>query len=217
MFFFKIFFQQEILQISKRKSYHFANIFSFIILLSLFQIFTNNIEQNLSANLFITFCNFALLSSILLINQFFLSQDFHDGTLEQIIIKCQNLEIMIVAKCLANWLFSCVPIIIFASIFSQILYGEILIFWQLFLILAIASLTMFFLFALCGCLNILGQISAIIYVIALPLSLPILIITNLAITENFLINLKILLALVFFIVPLASFSMAKIIKISCDS
>ena len=217
MFCFKIFFHQEILQISKRKSYHFANIFSFIILLSLFQILTAHFAHDLSANLFIIFCNFAILSAILLINHVFLFEDFIDGTLEQIIIKCRNLEIMVLAKCLANWLCSCVPIIIIAGFFAKILYNEIFKLWQFSLLLACGSLSLFFLLALCGSLSMLRGSSSIISIIALPLTLPILIILNVAMNEDFWTNIKILLAITFFIIPICCLGIAKIIKIANDS
>jgi len=176
---FKIIFFHELKILFKLRGRIIANILYFFIFLAIFQILTQNFDQNLHSQFFIIGTIIALLTSIIAVNNDFLEKDFRDGALEQIIIDCQNLEIFVIAKCLANWL-----------------------------------LSLNFLLALCGSLSMLGGFASMIAVIAIPLALPILIITSATISENYELNIKILLALTILIIAISSFACAKIIKIA---
>jgi heme exporter protein CcmB len=211
---FKIIFFHELKILFKFRGRIFANILYFFIFLAIFQILTQNFDQNLHSQFFIIGTIIALLTSIIAVNNDFLEKDFRDGSLEQIIIDCQNLEIFVIAKCLANWLSSSFFIALLASIILKISNFEILNFWQFFLVLILSSLSLNFLLALCGSLSMLGGLSSMISVVAIPLSLPILIITSATISENYALNIKILLALTILIIAISSFTCAKIIKIA---
>jgi heme exporter protein B len=211
---FKIIFFHELKLLLKSRSRIFANILYFFIFSAIFQILSQNFEQNSHSQLFIINTIIALLSSIIAVNNDFLEKDFRDGTLEQIIIDCQNLEILVIAKCFANWLSSSFFIALLASIILKISNFEILNFWQFFLVLILSSLSLNFLLALCGSLSMLGGLSSMISIVAIPLSLPILLITSATINENYAINIKILIALTIFIIAVSSFACAKIIKIA---
>ena len=211
---FKIIFFYELKILFKFRGRIFANILYFFIFLAIFQILTQNFYQNLHSQIFIIGTIIALLTSIIAVNNDFLEKDFRDGSLEQIIIDCQNLEIFVIAKCLANWLSSSFLIALLASIILKISNFEILNFWQFFLVLILNSLSLNFLLALCGSLSMLGGFASMIAVIAIPLALPILIITSATISENYELNIKILLALTILIITISSFACAKIIKIA---
>jgi heme exporter protein CcmB len=211
---FKIIFFHELKILFKFRGRIFANILYFFIFLAIFQILTQNFDQNLHSQFFIIGTIIALLTSIIAVNNDFLEKDFRDGSLEQIIIDCQNLEIFVIAKCLANWLSSSFLIALLASIILKISNFEILNFWQFFLVLILNSLSLNFLLALCGSLSMLGGFASMIAVIAIPLALPILIITSATISENYELNIKILLALTILIIAISSFACAKIIKIA---
>lgn len=211
---FKIIFFHELKMLFKFRGRIFANILYFFIFLAIFQILTQNFDQNLHSQFFIIGTIIALLTSIIAVNNDFLEKDFRDGSLEQIIIDCQNLEIFVIAKCLANWLSSSFLIALLASIILKISNFEILNFWQFFLVLILNSLSLNFLLALCGSLSMLGGFASMIAVIAIPLALPILIITSATISENYELNIKILLALTILIIAISSFACAKIIKIA---
>ena len=211
---FKIIFFYELKILFKFRGRIFANILYFFIFLAIFQILTQNFDQNLHSQFFIIGTIIALLTSIIAVNNDFLEKDFRDGSLEQIIIDCQNLEIFVIAKCLANWLSSSFLIALLASIILKISNFEILNFWQFFLVLILNSLSLNFLLALCGSLSMLGGFASMIAVIAIPLALPILIITSATISENYELNIKILLALTILIITISSFACAKIIKIA---
>lgn len=211
---FKIIFFHELKILFKSRGRIFANILYFFIFSAIFQILSQNFDQNSHSQLFIINTVIALLTSIIAVNNDFLEKDFRDGALEQIIIDCQNLEIFVIAKCLANWLSSSFFIALLASIILKISNFEILNFWQFFLVLILNSLSLNFLLALCGSLSMLGGLSSMISIVAIPLSLPILIITSATISENYALNIKILLALTILIIAISSFACAKIIKIS---
>jgi heme exporter protein CcmB len=211
---FKIIFFHELKMLLKSRGRIIANIIYFFIFLAIFQILTLNFDQNLHSQFFIIGTIIALLTSIIAINNDFLEKDFRDGSLEQIIIDCQNLEIFVIAKCLANWLSSSFLIALFASIILQISDFETLNFWQFFLVLILNSLSLNFLLALCGSLSMLGGFVSMIAIIAIPLALPILIITSATMNENFELNIKILMALTAFTIAITSFACAKIIKIA---
>ena len=211
---FKIIFFHELKILFKSRSRIFANILYFFIFSAIFQILSQNFDQNLHSQLFIINTIIALLTSIIAVNNDFLEKDFRDGSLEQIIIDCQNLEVFVIAKCLANWLASGFFIALLASIILKFSNFEILNFWQFFLVLILNSLSLNFLLALCGSLSMLGGLSSMISIVAIPLSLPILIITSATISENYALNIKILLALTILIIAISSFACAKIIKIA---
>ena len=211
---FKIIFFHELKTHFKSRSRIFANILYFFIFSAIFQILSQNFDQNSHSQLFIINTIIALLTSIIAVNNDFLEKDFRDGSLEQIIIDCQNLEIFVIAKCLANWLSSSFFIALLASIILKFSNFEILNFWQFFLVLILNSLSLNFLLALCGSLSMLGGLSSMISIVAIPLSLPILIITSATISENYALNIKILLALTILIIAISSFACAKIIKIA---
>jgi heme exporter protein B len=211
---FKIIFFHELKILFKSRSRIFANILYFFIFSAIFQILSQNFDQNLHSQLFIINTIIALLTSIIAVNIDFLEKDFRDGSLEQIIIDCQNLEVFVIAKCLANWLASGFFIALLASIILKFSNFEILNFWQFFLVLILNSLSLNFLLALCGSLSMLGGLSSMISIVAIPLSLPILIITSATISENYALNIKILLALTILIIAISSFACAKIIKIA---
>ncbi len=211
---FKIIFFHELKLLFKSRGRSFANILYFFIFLAIFQILTQNFDQNLHSQFFIIGTIIALLTSIISINNDFLEKDFRDGALEQIMINCQNLEIFVIAKCLANWLSSSFLTILLATIILKFGDLEILNFWQFFLVLVLNSLSLNFLLALCGSLSMLGGFASMIAIIAIPLALPILIITSATISENYYLNIKILTALTVFTIAISSFACAKIIKIA---
>ena len=211
---FKIIFFHELKILFKSRGRIFANILYFFIFSAIFQILSQNFDQNSHSQLFIINTLIALLTSIIAINNNFLEKDFRDGTLEQIIIDCQNLEIFVMAKCFANWLSSSFFIALFASVILEISNFEILNFGQFFLVLILNSLSLNFLLALCGSLSMLGGLSSMISIVAIPLSLPILIITSATINENYALNIQILIALTILIIVISSFACAKIIKIA---
>jgi heme exporter protein CcmB len=194
----------------KRNFNNFAqNIVFFIISCAIFLLIAKN-NQNLSE--IIIFC---LVFALIFINSDFLSEDFKDGTIEQMLIFCENFESFIAAKVIINWIFYALPILIssyfllFLFNFDQILTKKMLI------LLFFASFSINSICAFSSSLNLLSKKSMLIAIFALPLIIPILLITILGIFEAdfYLKSLKILAfcALLFNII--AVFAVSKVIKI----
>jgi len=219
-----IFFQQTNLLLLKRKNFINNSLFFlsfFIIFVLIISPLQNAIGEELSSeakyqSLITCASIFALLFSLLASSFEFLQEDFQDGTLEQILIKCRNFEIYFFAKMLANWLGNCFFNVILAVFLSWLLGLS----WQFlnnFLILfLLASLLINFICCFGASLAILQGSIALIAFIVLPLILPIVIFSCLAILDNFAQYLKILLGLNIFLIPLLTFSSGILTKIALD-
>jgi heme exporter protein B len=202
----------------------FGNILFFICFVIVFLIVLSPLQsgfgellgRNNSQTLLISASFFSILTCLLTSTQNLLREDFDDGTLEQMIINCENLEIYIFAKMLANWLNICFIAVIFSTIMGALLGYKQDFLWQFFIIFLLTSLLINCICFLCGSLAILGGVSSIIAFIALPLILPIILFGSLGIYENFNFNFKILFALNIFLNPLICFASALITKIALD-
>ncbi len=133
----------------------------------------------------------------------FLKNDFDSGMLEQMAIACYNFEIFIFAKIIANWLNYCAPIIL-TSFFINHNFDFVII-------TIIASFTINVICCFCGSFSLLGNSSPLISIIALPLIIPIILMSQ---DKNLAINILSPLSLILFL--LLSFLTAKIVKIFLD-
>lgn len=59
----------------------------------------------------------ALLSALLSLDSLFRS-DYHDGTLEQLILSSQPLVVMVMARVFAHWIMSAIPLLILAPVLA---------------------------------------------------------------------------------------------------
>lgn len=204
---FLIIFLQEI----KLNFRHFekimANLLFFLIFFSIFSLISQSQQnQAFSAEIFIWF---SLISVLIFSNCDFLKKDFEDGSLEQILLACENFEIAIFAKMLASWLCNASPILLAIFLIKFDL--------NFFLIALLASLAINFICCFCGALSLPSNNSALIAVIVLPLIIPILLISQISpnnISQNdFYFAAKLLAALAIFCAAFSSFATAKIVKI----
>lgn len=209
----KIFFQFEFLQLAKVKQKIFSNILYFFIFLSIVQILTQNFPSDLKFNISILAVFIAILSSLISINQNVFDEDFRDGTLEQILIHCQNLEIYIMAKLLTNWVSSVLIINILATVFIKMNFAIDLSWLKLLSIFLIQSLALNFLLGWSSALCLEKNLSVIASIVAVPLTLPIFILSSVAIIENFNNNILLLLALASLTTIISILACAKIINI----
>jgi heme exporter protein B len=218
---FYITFSQELLISSRHIGKILANFLFFIITVATFFLIAQNHENQPSTAFYsITIIWFSLLFSLIFSAADFLKKDFDDGTIEQIINSCDNFEIFILAKMLANWFISCLPIML--AIAPILLANDVsadFIFSFLTLIF-LASLIINFICTFCGSLSSLGNSAPVIAIIALPLIIPILLIGYLGVLgeglENFWTSFKLLFGLTVFIGCATVFCTAKIIKIAAD-
>lgn len=195
---FLIFLTHE-LRINFRKfSRILASFLFFLIFLSSFSLLTQDQSgQSVDASIAILF---SLLSCLIFSSAEFLKKDFESGASEQILISCENFEVFIAAKMLANWIVCCAPILIVTYFIKP----------DFLLLIILVSLLINLICCFCGTLSILGNAAPMISALALPLIIPILLIT-LGDPET---SLKLLTGLCFFLAPILIFATAKIVKIA---
>lgn len=197
---FFIIFQQELLVNFRQLGKIWANFLFFLIFVSSFFILAQNqSDQTLDSSIIIWF---SLLSCLIFSAAEFLKKDFDDGLIEQILLSCENFEIFILAKMLANWLICCLPILL--AVFFIRPESDFLI------LIFLASLAINFICCFCGSLSILGNSAPTIAVIALPLIIPVLLLSY----GDFFVSFKILAGLNIFLGTVLVFATAKIVKIA---
>ncbi|MEX1198591.1 MAG: heme exporter protein CcmB [Pseudohongiellaceae bacterium] len=160
----------------------------------------------------------ALLASMLSLDNLFRA-DYEDGSLEQLLLSPQPLYFLVLAKNIAHWLVSGLPVVILSPVMAYMLYlpGEAYGTLVLSLLIGTPVLSLF------GSIGValtvgLGSRGLILAVIVLPLSMPVLIIGAKAVTDVMfglpvgmhLSLLGAMLALALSIGPLASAAALKI-------
>lgn len=150
----------------------------------------------------------SLLSCVIFSSSEFLKQDFEDGTVEQLLNSCENFEIVALAKIIANWFVSCLPIVILSSLIKQN--------YEFLSIILVGSIIINFICCFCGSLSTLGNSAPMIAIIALPLIIPTLLIAQIGVIGSYEENLKILLGLFLFIGSITTIAVAKIVKIAAE-
>lgn len=134
-------------------------------------------QQGLDPFQSLTIIWFALLSSLIFSSADFLKRDFQDGSLEQLLISCDNFENIVLGKMVAGWLVYSLPIILF-SIPLLLLSGFDQNFVLDFILsLFFASLAISFICSFCGSLSVLSGSASMIAVIAFPLIIPVVLIS----------------------------------------
>jgi heme exporter protein B len=99
----------------RRRSDVLSTLFFFVIVVSLFPLGIGPETQLLRAIAPGVVWVAALLSSMLSLNRIF-ENDYHDGTLEQMLLTPQPLYLVILGKVLAQWLVSEVPLVLIAPL-----------------------------------------------------------------------------------------------------
>ncbi len=206
--------KQEIFKQSRNSNKFLQNILFFILSCSIFLFISQDIKSQNSEIYFINIITISLVFSLVFANQSFLDQDFNDGTLEQVILFCQNLEIYIFAKILANWFLFSLPLII-SSYFLVLLMGYENILGKLIFLISIASFSINAICAFSSCLSLSSNKSNMLAIFSFPLILPVLLMVfslNKGLEEIILIS-EILIAFAIFFTLISVFTISKIIKI----
>lgn len=182
----------------------------FLITISIFAI-TTNVNDTLIAIAIIWIC---LTFSILLSSNQQFQRDFDDGTFEQLYLSGYVFEIIILAKIFANWLFNTLPLIIILPIIALILKVPTNLFFDLIAISIIASLLINFMVSFASSLTLCANASSsLLTILVLPLLVPIIIFANTAFSGDFVISIKLLLAIFVFLAPILTFSTSLAIKV----
>jgi heme exporter protein CcmB len=194
----------------------FAPLF-FLVSISVFLLLSQG-QDSLAFSHLISAIWFILLSCMIFSSAEFLKKDFEDGSLEQLLIYCENCEIFILAKMLGNWLCSILPSLMVILLF--LLLGDFSseVVSKFMILLFLSTLAINFICAFCGSLSILGNSAPIIAIIAYPLAIPTILVScgGLLVGQNFADIVKTLLGITFFSGSLAVLATAKIAKISIE-
>jgi len=162
----------------------------------------------------------ALLLSMLLSVERLFQQDYDQGVIEQWLISGQALNLIVTAKVLAHWLFNLVPILVLSPLIALIFSFTV---WEtevLVLSLLCGSAALFFLGALAATFGVgVNQKGALMALILLPLTLPILVFGSGTLTvamQGFPIAgyLAILLAISIIAVAFLPYAIAGVMRIS---
>jgi heme exporter protein CcmB len=214
---FFIVFYHELLLFSRHLGKILANFLFFIISVAIFSLISQNQDYQVSKAFYsITIIWFSLLSCLIFSAAEFLKKDFDDGTIEQILNSVENFETFILAKMLANWLICSLPILLCIFPICAAIGIDSAMIKKLLIMIFLASLAINFICNFCGSLSILGNSAPLIAVIALPLIIPILLISYAGLTSDLSANLNIILGLCVFIGSISVFATAKIVKIAAE-
>ncbi|MGQ0287005.1 heme exporter protein CcmB [Pasteurellaceae bacterium 22721_9_1] len=163
----------------------------------------------------------ALLSALLSFERLF-RDDFVDGSLEQLLLLAQPLPLTALAKVIAHWLLTGLPLILLSPIAALLLSLEQHIWWALVLTLLIGTPVLSCLGAIGVALTVgLRKGGVLLSLIVLPLFIPVLIFSA-AVLDAATLNLPydgqlaILGAILAVAVTLSPFAIAAALRISLD-
>lgn len=118
----------------------------------------------------------AILLSMLLSAERLFQQDYEQGVIEQWLVSGQSLPIIVSAKVFAHWFFNLVPIVILCPLIALIFSFSLWETWVLVLSLFCGTPALLYLCALAAAFGVgVNQRGALMALILLPLTLPLLI------------------------------------------
>lgn len=160
----------------------------------------------------------ALLASMLSMDNLYRA-DYEDGSLEQLLLSPQPLYFLVLAKNIAHWLISGLPVVVLSPLLAYMLYLPADAYWTLVITLLIGTPVLSLFGSIGVALTVgLGSRGLILAVIVLPLTTPVLIIGAKAVADvmfglpvgSHFALLGAILALAITIAPLASAAALKI-------
>ncbi|WP_293731051.1 heme exporter protein CcmB [uncultured Actinobacillus sp.] len=164
----------------------------------------------------------ALLSALLSFERLF-RDDFIDGSLEQLMLVAQPLAITALAKVIAHWLLTGVPLILLSPIAALLLSLDISIWWALVLTLLVGTPVLSCLGAIGVALTVgLRKGGVLLSLIILPLFIPVLIFSA-SVLDAATLNLPyhgqlaILGAILVTVLTFSPFAIAAALRISLDN
>ncbi len=112
---FWLILKRDLLLALRRRSEVFTVLFFFIVVISLFPLGVGTEEKLLKSIAPGVVWIAALLASTLALDRLF-SSDYQDGTLEQFILVPQSLPVMVLAKMVAHWLLTGLPLVLISPL-----------------------------------------------------------------------------------------------------
>ena len=155
----------------------------FLIVVSLFPLGVSSDPQELTRIAAGAVWVSALLASMLSLDNLYRA-DYEDGSLEQLLLSPQPLYFMVLAKNIAHWLVSGLPVVLLAPLLAYMLYLPSEAYWTMVFTLLIGTPVLSLFGSIGVALTVgLGSRGLILAVIVLPLSTPVLIIGAKAVTD----------------------------------
>jgi len=159
----------------RRRADVLATLFFFVIVVSLFPLSIGPESQLLRSIAPGVVWVAALLASMLSLSRLF-ENDYHDGTLEQMLLTPQPLFLVVLSKTLAQWLVSEVPLVLVAPLLGVQFDLEPRTLWILFISLLLGTPVLSLIGAIGAALTLgLRGGGVLIAVLILPLYVPVLI------------------------------------------
>lgn len=210
------------LQIAMRKRAEILNpLWFFLIIITLFPLVIGPDPQLLGRIATGVAWVAALLSALLSFERLF-RDDFIDGSLEQLMLTAQPLALTALAKVIAHWLLTGLPLILLSPITALLLSLEVHIWWALVLTLLLGTPILSCLGAIGVALTVgLRKGGVLLSLLILPLFIPVLIFSA-AVLEAASLNLPyhgqlaILAALLTAALTLSPFAISAALRISLD-
>lgn len=172
---FRIILKRDLLLALRRRSEIFTVLFFFIVVISLFPLGVGSEEKMLQAIAPAVVWIAALLASTLSLDRLF-SADYEDGTLERIILAPSSLPVSVLAKILAHWLLTGLPLVIISplvGLFYHLPMSSILV-MMFVLLLGTPVLSMLGAIAAALTLGLRGG-GVLVSLLVLPLYIPVLV------------------------------------------
>ncbi|MCE7913172.1 MAG: heme exporter protein CcmB [Nitrosomonas sp. PRO4] len=213
--------KRDLLLAIRRQSDVLTTLFFFVIVVSLFPLSVGPEMNMLRAMAPGVVWVAALLASMLSLNRMF-SNDYMDGTLEQMLLSPQSLSLLVLGKAFAHWLVTGIPLVIMAPILGiqYDLPAEALVVLTLTLLLGTPVLSLIGAIGAALTLGLRGG-SVLISLLVLPLYIPVLIFGAGAVEANmagigFDAHLSLLGAFLLASLALAPWATASSLRVSLE-
>jgi heme exporter protein B len=215
---FKATLQRDLLIAFKRRNDLLNPIMFFLIVVSLFPLGVSPDPVELARIAAGVIWVSALLAAMLSLDNLYRA-DYEDGSLEQLLLSPQPLYFLVLAKNIAHWLISGLPVVVLSPLLAYMLYLPADAYWTLVFSLLIGTPVLSLFGSIGVALTVgLGSRGLILAVIVLPLSTPVLIIGAKAVSDimfglsvgSHYAFLGAILALALSIAPLASAAALRI-------
>jgi len=213
--------KRDLLLAIRRQSDVLTTLFFFVIVVSLFPLSVGPEMNMLRAMAPGVVWVAALLASMLSLNRMF-SNDYIDGTLEQMLLSPQSLSLLVLGKAFAHWLVTGIPLVIMAPILGiqYDLPAEALIVLTITLLLGTPVLSLIGAIGAALTLGLRGG-SVLVSLLVLPLYIPVLIFGAGAVEANmagigFDAHLSLLGAFLLASLALAPWAAASSLRVSLE-
>lgn len=181
---FWIILKRDLLLALRRRSEIFTVLFFFIVVISLFPLGVGSEDETLKNIAPGVVWIAALLASTLALDRLF-SADYEDGTLEKIILAPSSLSVSVLAKIIAHWLLTGLPLVLISplvGLFYHLPMSSIMV-MMLVLLLGTPVLSMLGAIAAALTLGLRGG-GVLVSLLVLPLYIPVLVYGAGAISES---------------------------------